>query len=131
MARPNLIHPILILIDQVDPEKTEWDEEAREPIRQTKTNRIAVNAQVKWFQQGDPKAKEAGDMLDARGYLLFSVSELMNAGISINRQDRVVKIGYMTVEDTYIRGFAPMAHYPDQNGAGLLKAYFGAKPKAA
>jgi len=131
MARPNLIHPISVVIDQVDPEATAWDEEAREPVRQTKTKRITVDAQVKWFNMDDPKAREAGVGYYARGYLLFSVSELLEAGISINRQDRVVKIGFMSVQDTYIRGFAPMGHYPDQNGAGLLKAYFGDKPEAA
>jgi hypothetical protein len=120
-----------VVIDQIDPDATVWDEQAREPVRQTKTKRITVNAQVKWFQMDDPKAMEAGVHLGARGYLLFSTYELREAGISINRQDRVIKIGYMDVEDTYIRGFAPMGHYPDQNGAGLLKAYFGDKPKAA
>lgn len=131
MAKPNLIHPIRVIIEQVDQSGTVFDEEAKEPVRNVATKRVELEAQVKWFVAGDPKPEDAGVHLDARGHLLFRIGDLEDMNVSINRQDRITKIGKMVTEDLYIRGFAPNAHYPDQDGASLLKAFFGAKPRSA
>ena len=57
------------------------------------------------------------------GYVLFRRIDLDTAGITLQRQDRFSKLGHVET-DVYIVRLEHTAHYPDQGGPTLVKAYF-------
>jgi len=141
---PNLIHPIPIKIQRVNPGVTVIDPVAREPVRQlwkagqgpgtgTVTELVA---QVNWNQGhvAKPKFHPGGPEEESMGYILFRVFDLLTAGVAtdngdgtvevgIVRGDRIVQIGIRQT-NLYVLFFRDVAGYPDQGGTTLLEADF-------
>lgn len=121
---PNLIHPIPVEIEQIDKENTFYDESAREPVKTVaRKQKITLSAQVSWGEKDEPSPDKAGVIETSRGYLLFSLAELSQKGITLQRGDRITKIGAMSL-DLEIMSTQPAGHYPDQGGPTLLQAFF-------
>lgn len=124
MVLPNLIHPVPVIIEQWVAGETIYDEDTREPIQQAaRSVRQTVNGQVSWTLKDDVIIAEGGTRLSADGYVLFRYVDLSAAGVTLQKQDAIKKIGWMDV-NVYIIAMKPCGHYPDQNGASMVKAYF-------
>lgn len=122
---PDLVHPIPIEIEQIDKDSTFYDDDAREAIRDAARPEVKkLSAQVSWSVKDDPAPEKMGISEETRGYLLFKKKDLSGESVTINRGDKISKIGHDTVE-LYVLGLTPAGHYPDQGGATLLQAYFG------
>ena len=122
MVSPRLIHPVRVILDQIDKGSTAFNENAREPVREVKRKRLEIQAQIKWDSMDDPEARRAGIGLNQSGYFLVQLEDVVEQGIEFHRGDKVVQIGPMVFEDLFVTGFQPMGHY--QQGATLLKVMF-------
>lgn len=121
---PNLIHPIDIHVEQWSEPETLYDDDFREPIQQAARTEIkVVKGQPKWDTKEGIEVTKGGVAETSAGYVLFRYTDLNKASIALKLNDRIVKMGHLDV-DVYIIGLRPMGHYPDQNGASLVKAFF-------
>lgn len=124
MTVPNLLHPVKITIQRRNVSDTLFDEDMREPIKQTTYyTEETLWGQVAWENKDNVYVDEKGTRLTAIGYILFRYIDLESASITLKYQDRIKKIGRHDVE-LYIIRTRPMGHYSDQDGATLLRAYF-------
>ncbi len=124
MAVPRLLHPVKIVIEQLDESNTIYDEDTREPIKQsTRVLRDPIDGQVAWEIKDNVVLTEGGTRLDAKGYILFRYIDLNRENIILAKQDKIIKIGWQEV-NLYIVAFKPAGHYTDQGGATMVKAYF-------
>lgn len=130
MPRPRLIHPINVTVERLVRSELIMDDDAREPIhglRTTTAQTFTIPAQIKWDKQDNPDPEEGGARNRSTGYILCRPVDLDNklgANQRLKRGDRITAMGVNTGLDIYITGTAPMGHYPDQNGHGLIKYFF-------
>lgn len=124
MPIPNLLHPVKITLQRRNVTDTLYDEDMREPIGQTSYYaEETLMGQVSWENKDNVYVDEKGTQLKAIGYILFRYVDLESKGITLKYQDRIKKIGRHE-EELYIINTKPMGHYPDQDGATLIRAYF-------
>jgi hypothetical protein len=124
MPVPNLLHPVKITLQRRNVIDTLFDEDMREPIGQTSYYAEETLAgQVSWENKDNVYVDEKGTQLKAIGYVLFRYVDLESKGITLKYQDRIKKIGRHE-EELYIINTKPIGHYPDQDGATLIRAYF-------
>jgi len=125
MVQPNLIHPVPVYVERVaDADDTLWDEDANEPIgERERQSAVRLRAQVRWRSIEDPDWQWAGVDEKTRGYLVFRYRDLERRGVTIERGDRITKVGKRTV-NLFVTGFEDAAHYTDLGGAGFLLAFF-------
>lgn len=71
----------------------------------------------------------AGVESAARGYIVFRQVDLTAAGFTLQLNDRIAAQGHL-VDEVYIVKIEPFAHYADQNGATLFKAWFADRKPA-
>ena len=124
---------------------TTTDAAAREPVRQLwrkgdgpgTGDEVALRAQVNWEREGriaEAKSEPSGVEESTRGYLLFSIQELIAAGVTtvnadgtynfgIARGDLITRIGRRALT-VYVVFFRDVASYPDQGGGTLLEVQF-------
>jgi len=124
MVLPNLLHPIPIQVSQLDTSGTLYDDEAREPIQQaTRSSVVTIPGQVKYGSSREASFHLGGLRENERGYVLFRQVDLDAQSVTLKINDRIVKIGQIT-QSADITRIEPMGHYPDQNGASLIRVYF-------
>lgn len=124
MVLPNLIHPVPIQLSQLDTSDTLYDDEAREPIQQaTHSSVVTLPGQVKYGSSREASFHLGGLRENERGYVLFRQVDLDAQSVTLKINDRIVKIGQIDQNADIVR-LEPTGHYPDQNGAALLKVYF-------
>lgn len=127
MPIPRLIHPVPIVLEQIDTATTLYDEDAREPIQfAARPTRVDLQAQVKFTSDIDEVNTPGGTVQTASGYLLFRKIDLEAKNITLRLEDRFAKIGTVDT-DVYITRFRPVAYYPDQGGHTMVKAFFDAR----
>ena len=132
MPAPRLLHPVPVLIRQIDRKfSARMDDNLNEPIgqvrRKDRRKETEVRAQMKIGGTDIPTASEGGVTESSDGYALFLTSDLTKAHLTIARGDRIVKIGDSSngrEVDLYITKFEWRGHYPRAKGPTLLKAYF-------
>jgi len=127
---PNLLHPVPIIIQQIDISSTFHDEDFREPIQQSvrKAN-TTVNGQVKWGIDDSLAMSRGGVSEESAGYVLFRYADLTAASVTLRQNDRFIKIGNV-LTDVYILRLQPQGHYPSAGGATLIKAFFADRAPA-
>lgn len=124
MVLPNLIHPIAIVIEQITTGGTIYDPDTREPIQQAaRAARVTCPGQVSWTLDKSYRPEPQGPQEESIGYIMFRYADLNALGITIKREDRFAKMGWQDT-DVYVTKVQPMGHYPDQNGASLVRCYF-------
>lgn len=124
MPLPNLIHPIDITLEQLDTAATIFDPDAREPLQAAaRSTSVLLKGQPRWSSQKQLEVAGFGPADQVRGYVLFRYVDLNALSIVLKKNDRIIMQGQL-VDEVYIVRIEPMAHYPDQNGASLLKAWF-------
>ena len=130
MPSPRLLHPIPILIRQIDRKFTpKYDNRLKEPIGQSPRllKPVKLRAQMKIGRTDDAQATGLGIEEKSDGYALFLVADLKRVRITINRGDRIVQIGEGVSKrevDFYIVKFEFRGHYPSARGHTLIKAHF-------
>lgn len=126
-AYPNLIHPIVVEIEQIDYANTFYDEDTREPIQQAKRKTIATCP-------GQPKLRDVsrltmefgGRREESSGYVLFRKRDLDARSIELRLTDRIRKIGHLEV-DYYINNLEWLGNLQNYSGPTLVKAWFSDK----
>ena len=121
---PKLIHPVNVTIEQIDRAGTYYDEDAREPIQTVgRGSEKIIPGQISWVEQLALSMSKTGASENARGYVLFRKVDLDAASVTLQINDRILKMGHVET-DVYIDELKWMGHYPDQNGPALVRAYF-------
>lgn len=124
MPVPNLTHPVPCWIQSLDRGETFFDEDLREPIQsEVHGPTIICPGQVMWVMDQKMSLSNSGVDEDSDGYVLFRFIDLNAKGIVLKREDRFIRLGKQDV-DVYVIGLQPIAHYPDQGGATMIKAFF-------
>jgi hypothetical protein len=137
VPNPRLIHPVPVTIARLNRAAMVFDEDAREGLhgaRTTPADVVTLPAQVRWATRDDPQPQGGGVREVSRGALVFHRDDLRRAGVELKRGDRITQIGTgpnALAVDLYLLGNEPMAHYPDQGGAPLLKWTFGDRNPAS
>lgn len=125
---PNLQHPVLVTIEQVDRGTAEQDDDFREPVQGTTYKAPKTcQGQIKWGSGGALDITRLGTQDDSDGYVTFRTADLRQLSIVLHIGDRFTKFGVgpnQVTHQVYITRLAPFGHYPDTGGAALIKAYF-------
>ena len=123
--QPKLIHPSQVYIEQIDRSTTIYDPYAREPIQQAKRKAVVTcpgQLRMRSIKELEQEFGE-GDRTRQRGYVLFRYRDLADRGITLDLNDKIVKIGHLEMS-VYIDRLEPVANYQDFNGPTLVKAWF-------
>lgn len=133
MPIPNLLHPVPVLVQQINKvdqtvssDGTWFDDDFREPVQHVAdatAGEIQVPGQVRWGMDEKLRATLTGAMAESDGYVLFRYVDLEAKSIELKQNDRITKLGKIDV-DVYIVGLRPEGHYSDIGGATLVKAFF-------
>lgn len=125
MPTPRLLHPVPVIIQQLDKANTLMDDDFREPIQHSaRQANVTLQGQHRERRHGEMEIKTRdGLTISVDGYVLFRYVDLAAAGITLAENDRFVKIGNKT-KDVYIVAFQDEGHYPSAGGATLVKAYY-------
>lgn len=124
MPLPRLIHPVDIVVEQIDRSQTYYDDEAREPVQQIERSaQVTLPGQVKWEEQFGLEQKKSGVRETSRGYVLFRKADLDGQSVVLQLNDRIVKMGHVET-DVYLDSLEWLGHYQDQSGPSLQKAFF-------
>lgn len=134
MPIPNLLHPVPVLIQQIDKtdqdtaggDGTWFDDDFREPVQHVADDpagAVQVNGQVKWGMDEQLRTTLSGALAEADGYVLFRYVDLEAESIILKQNDRLIRIGKIDT-DVYLVGLRPEGHYTDVGGATLVKAFF-------
>jgi len=127
MPVPRLLHPVPVVVEQIDRQATAYDRDAREAVQVVARKvTFTMSGQAKWISDMSLEAVKEGAIERASGYVLFSLAELRAASRMIVRGDRFTSIGGRDC-DAYVERTEPTAHYPDLGGPGLLKAHFSTR----
>lgn len=130
MPQPNLLHPIAVWLRQIDRARTAvMDNVLKEPVGQVRREKKPVRlvAQMAIRDTDRPDAQPGNVVEESQGYLLFRTLDLRKARVTIDRGDRIVKIGdepNQREADLYITRVQWRGHYQDQGGPTLLRAFF-------
>lgn len=125
MPIPNLIHPVSILLSQIEYSTTDFDEEFREPVQNV--NRAVtqtIPGQVKWAHDKKVFYMRQGKKLEADGYVLFRYVDLSAKTVTLNIGDRILQTGKQNLTNVYIVHLQPIGHYTDTDGSTMVKAFF-------
>lgn len=132
MVVPNLIRPVYATIQPASRTTTHYDSDAREPVRSVaRSTAVLLPVQVHYDKIPEPEWGGPGATETVEGYLLARRVDLVAAGYTPKRGDRVTQLGHRATE-LYLSGTEDMGHYPDQSGASLLRLHFtDRRPSAA
>ena len=122
-AYPNLIHPLDVDIEQISRSTSYYDEDAREAIQQVfRGSKVTVKGQprIRSFQRLD--VERGGSRHEVSGYVLFRKRDLDSANITLQINDKITKIGNLTVE-VFIERLEAMGHLDSFGGHTLMKAW--------
>jgi len=129
VAQPKLLHPIRVTIQPFVEAAQVYDDDAREDIPGNVSAGAAgqpftIPAQVQWGREDDPRAMQAGIREESSGYILVRYLDMDRLGVTIQRGDVITTIGKRSGYDLHIDGKEDCGHYPDQQGATLVRFYF-------
>lgn len=129
MPYPNLIHPVDVILEQVDAGSTVWDVDGSEPVQQmSRVSPITLKGQAKYGASKEAGNEAGGPTEEERGYVLFRQKDLNAVSVVLKINDRITQIGTVT-HDSYITRLEPCGHYP-AHGNTLVKAYFADRQPA-
>lgn len=98
----SLIEPSEIVVEQLDKASTVYDADAREPIKQVRrATAVTLEAQVSWTRNRRVAFKlgaQGGAQDEAGGYLVFLRRDVIAAGVTLQRGDRITSIAGVAVD---------------------------------
>lgn len=124
MVLPNLIHPVDATIQPANRAGAHYDRDAREPMRSVaRATTITLPVQVHYNSIAEPSWGDTGATSATEGYLLARYCDLTARSYTPRRGDRVTALGHVATE-LYLSMKEGAGHYPDQDGASLIKLHF-------
>lgn len=126
---PRLLHPVPVLIEQIDTGATVYDEDAREPVQQAARKVVVtVPGQASYGSAASLTPGAGGIREDEDGYVTFRQRDLDARSVALAVNDRFTSIGGVG-HDAYVTRLQPMGHYPEF-GNTLVRAYFADRQPA-
>lgn len=120
---PRLLHPVVVVVEQIDKASTVYDEDTREPVYQASRHAaVSLPGQASYGSSKERSYAAYGPSEDESGYITFLMRDLTAQSVRLCIGDRISKIGNVD-HDAYINKLQPMGHYPEF-GATLMRAYF-------
>ena len=121
---PRLIHPIEVVLSQVNRIGTTYDEIFREPVGAVATTTITLQGQLRELRGQSLKQTGAGadPVSNALGRVVFEVAALDAAGVTLHLGDRITSLGGRSVNYRVLR-LEDHAHY--QGRAWHRWAFYG------
>lgn len=120
---PRLLHPVSVEIEQIDRGATNYDEDAREPIQQAARKAVVtLPGQASYGSSSSLGHGSGGPQEGEGGYVLFRARDLEANSVTLQPDDRIIKVGNVD-HDVYITRLQPAGHYPPY-GHTLVKAFF-------
>lgn len=130
MVLPRLIHPVPVSIERISKATTPMDAEFAEPIGAARRLApVTVQGQPKWMAEQEIDVDGSGAKVKTRGYVLFRYVDLSAASVVLQLNDRLLSQGFIA-GSWYIVKLEPVAHYPDQGGATMVKAWISDRAPA-
>lgn len=123
MVLPRLIHPVSVVVEQIDEAKTIYDPRTRSVIGDPARTTVTVRAQLSNKRHDQLAMNPGGREEEAEGYILVRVRDLENAGITLKIGDKITKMGRRSVV-YYITREQYLGGYPDQDGHSLIRYYY-------
>lgn len=134
MVLPVLQNPVKVTISKIDKSSTKFDVRGRENRNVIKrSSSFDIPCQIVFKEMDNPeyeskmsvsdRGMKTGPVEKSSGYIVVRYHDLDAQNFSIERGDKVTKLGQLDVE-YYILGFRPAGHYSDQDGFTLLKVFF-------
>ena len=137
MPRPRLIRPTTITIQPVDRTTTEWDQDAREPLRTVaRKTTITIPGQPRFGTlrlggRGEDVWTATGLDESANGFITVRKVDCDAIGYTPSTGDRITKVGARTTE-LYVIKVHDLGHWSDTDGYSLMRLYFrDRRPEAA
>lgn len=120
---PRLLHPVSVVLEQIDRAATLYDEDTRAPLQQAaRRASITIPGQASYGSSKDHMARAFGPLEQESGYVTFLQRDLEAHSITLGIGDRITAIGN-TTQNAYITRLQPMGHYPEF-GNTLVRAYY-------
>lgn len=120
---PRLLHPVVVVLEQIDRAATVYDEDTREPVQQAaRKAAISLPGQASYGSSKEHSLKPYGPEEGESGYVTFLARDLETRSIVLSVGDRITAIGKVE-HDAYIGRLQPMGHYPEF-GNTLVRAYY-------
>ena len=121
---PRLIHPIDVLVEQLDSTATTIDGDFREPVNAAGAvfrPAVLLRAQVTWGTKDAFRRSPGGDEYQADGHLTFLRADLDALGTELHKGDRVRAAADQTYRYRVV-ALEPAGHYNSR--PSLVKAMF-------
>lgn len=126
---PRLLHPVPVVLEQIDMAATVYDSDSREPVQQAaRKTSVTLPGQMKYGESKSAGMSSTGLEAGENGYALFRIRDLHFANITLQIGDRIRSAGD-TVHDAYITRLQPIGHLPRWNST-LIKAFFADRQPA-
>jgi len=131
MSFVELIEPIDVEIEQIDKDETPFSDGVsgrREHLGTiARKAKVTVQAQVVFGNtQQQTKFSQLGPDEQAGGYILLRYEDLANQGITLQRGDKIVKLGTLDRELYLLHSSGDSAaHYNSIGSFTLVKMFFG------
>lgn len=93
--RPRLIHPVEVVIEQVDADATVVDPDFEQPVGAVVREPVTLHAQQRLTRGNVLRQGAAGadPLSNAVGHLVFEIDALTAAGVTLRVGDRITRIG--------------------------------------
>ena len=123
--RPRLIHPLPVILEQLNRGGTDWDPDFDEPVEGEATydDPVTLSGQVNYSAVSQLVTGGSAWLKDSIGRLVFLKADLEAAGITLGIGDKITSIDGREVA-YYILEPRPQGHY---DTATLIFAFFGDK----
>lgn len=118
--KARLIHPVAVVVEQLDAENTDFDEVTGEPAQQVDefgtdvavATKVAISmpGQIAWQEKYAYNAGQGGQVLKSSGYVLFERGTLEEMGVTLALNDRITSVDEDAV-DLVIVGLTTTGHY--------------------
>ena len=126
MVQPRLIHPVNVVIQQIDRTATNWDPDFKEPIDEEDVayqDPVTLKGQVNYMSFEQMVSAPASWVKDSIGRIVFRKKDLTAAGITLDLMDKIISIDGEDVT-LFILEARPQGHYQHST---LIFAFFGEK----
>jgi len=128
-SNPDLIEPVSVQIQQINKAQTPYS--VGVSGRREVINHVVRNAMVTFpaqviFANTEQKARysQAGTDEQSSGYIILRYSDITAAGITLQRGDKIIKMGQLTTELFLMHGTGdPAAHFSSL-GFTLVRMFF-------
>lgn len=112
-----LVEPVKVTIESLDASDREWDVNSRDALHGSAASTVTIiDAQVAWGDRDAPRQEVGGVRERSRGYIVISIVQEAQKGVTFKGGDRITKIGTQTGLDLYLTEQEPFGHWTAAKG---------------